>query len=121
MASEAIPELSERGLAIYEEKLKPILEPGQNNRYIATHVPTEDYAVAASSGDAMREILKRHPVDGQLVIRKIGSEPEPDLAARALGGHPAAPAGRKNLPRSGSRPLSTLRNLGCYNGLLGVE
>src|SRR5688572_23102958 len=86
MSDESIPELSQRGLAIDDEKLRPILEPVENNRYVAIHVPTEDYAVGASSDDAMREILRRHPVDGQLVIRKIGPEPDYGMAARVLAG-----------------------------------
>jgi len=32
----------------------------------------------------MREILKRHVVDGQLVLRKIGPEPNYGLATRVL-------------------------------------
>ncbi len=86
MATETLSDLSKRGLAIYEEKLKPVLEPQYNNHYVAIHVPTEDYAVGRYSGDAMREILTRHEVDGQFVIRRIGPEPEYGLIARYLAG-----------------------------------
>ncbi len=84
--NDGLNELSRRGLAIYETKLKALLEPEQNNKFVAIHVDSEDYAVARSSGDAMRAILKRHEADGRLVIRKIGSEPEYGLAARILAG-----------------------------------
>ncbi len=77
--------LSRRGLAVYDEKLKPILEPEFDKKFVAIHVDTEDYAVAASSGDAMRAIRRRHP-DGWLVMKRIGNEPEWGLAARLLVG-----------------------------------
>ena len=86
MPSETLTDLSQSGLAIYDRKLKAILEPDQNNRYVAIHVPTEDYAVGRSSGDDMREIRKRHPVDGQLVIRMMGPEPDYGMASRVLAG-----------------------------------
>lgn len=86
MADDALSDLSRRGLAIYDAKLRAILEPEQNNRYVAIHVPTADYAVGPSSGDAMRAMLQRRPADGQLVIRRIGPEPDYGLAARALAG-----------------------------------
>ena len=76
--------LSNRGLAIYE-KLKPILEPRYDRKFIAIHVETEDYEVADSTGDAMRSIRKRHP-EGFLLMMKIGNEPEWGLAARLFGG-----------------------------------
>lgn len=77
--------LSERGLAIYENKLKPLLEPLHDNEFVSIHVETEDYALGTSSGDAMRTIRRRHP-QGWLVMLKIGGEPEWGLAARLLVG-----------------------------------
>jgi len=86
MPEDTLTQLSRRGLAIYEEKLKASLEPDQNGRFVAIRVQTGDYAVGRSSSDATRQILKVHPPDGQLVIRKIGPEPEYGLAARYLAG-----------------------------------
>ena len=86
MANPVLSDLSRRGLAIYDERLRATLEPEQNGRYVAIHVPTGDYAVGSSSGEAMREMLKRRPADGQLVIRRIGPEPDYGMAARALAG-----------------------------------
>jgi hypothetical protein len=83
MTDEEHEALSNRGLAIYEEKLKPILEPKFDKKFVAIHVDTEDYAVADSSGDAMRAMRKRRP-EGRLVIMRIGNEPEWGLAARLL-------------------------------------
>ena len=94
MRSGTLPDLSERGLAIYEDKLKAILEPEMSGQYVAIHVPSSDFAVGRSSGDAMREILNRHPVDGQLVIRKIGPEPDYGMVARVLAGEMLADSRR---------------------------
>lgn len=77
-------ELTNRGLAIYE-KLKPVLEPEYDRKFVAIHVETEDYEVASSTGNAMRAIRKRH-AEGFLLMMKIGNEPEWGLAARLFGG-----------------------------------
>ena len=81
-----LSELSRHGLAFYDEKLKPLLEPDQNGQFVAIHVPSGDHAVGPTSAHATRQLLKAHPPDGQLVIRKIGPEPEYGLAARYLAG-----------------------------------
>ena len=86
MASTVASDLVERGLELYARKVAAIFEPRKNNRYVAIHVPTEDFAVGLSSGDAMRGILKLHPQDGQVVIRRIGPDPDCGMAARVLAG-----------------------------------
>ncbi len=88
MTDEEHEALTNRGLSIYEEKLKSILEPEFDKKYVAIHVDTEDYSVANSSGDAMRAMRKRH-LAGRLVIMRIGNEPEWGLAARLLAGQMA--------------------------------
>ncbi len=75
--------LYQQGVAIYDEILKPILEPTYNKQYVAIHVASGEYAVAKSSGDAMRSMRKRQP-EGPLVIMQIGPEPEWGLAGRLL-------------------------------------
>ena len=85
ISEEEAEALSERGLAVYENKLKPVLEPLYRNQFISIHVETEDYALGTSSGDALRTIRQRHP-QGWLVTLKIGNEPEWGLAARLLVG-----------------------------------
>jgi hypothetical protein len=77
-------DIARRGLMIYESKLKPELEPEYNNQFVVIHVDTEDYAVGRTFSQAKREIRARHPVDGRLFARKIGSEPEYGLGARIL-------------------------------------
>ncbi len=81
-----LTDLSRQGLALYEAKIKALLEPQHDGQFVAIHVDTEDYAVGRSSSAATRALLKRHPVDGRLVVRKIGPEPEYGLAARLLAG-----------------------------------
>ena len=74
---------SQRGEAIYETKLRSVLEQNHRNEYVAIHVDSEDYALGKSSGDAMRAIRQRRP-DGHLVILHIGPEPEWGVASRLL-------------------------------------
>ena len=81
-----LTELSRQGLALYDTKLKPLLEPEHNGQFVAIHVDTGDYATGRSSSVATQALLKRHPIDGRLVVRKIGPEPEFGLAARLLAG-----------------------------------
>ncbi len=78
-----LEELDQLGAAIYE-KLKSLLEPEFDRKFVTIHVDTEDYAVGKNSSTATRSILERHPVDGRLYCRKIGNEPEYGLAARIM-------------------------------------
>ena len=78
-----LDDLSTRGQSLYEA-LKASLEPQFNNQYIAIHVDSQDQAIARTSSAALRAMRERHPADGRLYIRKIGSEPEYGLAARIL-------------------------------------
>lgn len=81
-----LEELDRLGSAIYE-RLKPLLEPEYNRKSVAIHVDSEDYVVERNSSSAMRAMLKIHPADGRLYIRKIGDEPECRLIARMQGGN----------------------------------
>lgn len=75
-------DLTQSGLAVYEAKPKALLEPKDDGKFVAIYVDTEDYEVAPSSGQATRALLRRHPIDGRIVVRKIGPEPEYGLLAR---------------------------------------
>ena len=81
----AMTELTRRGLALYDGKLKALLEPDHNNEFVAIEPDSEEYVIARSSGDAMRAMHKRYP-DRLMVLMKIGPEPEYGLAARILAG-----------------------------------
>ena len=82
--TDALEELTRRGLAIYDTKLKAKLEPDFDGRFVAIEPDTEAYAVADSSGNAMRAMHKTHPMKPVLLM-KIGPEPETELAIRILG------------------------------------
>ncbi len=69
-----LTDLSRQGLAIYDAKLKALLEPAQNDQFVAIHVDTEDYAVGRSSSAATQALLKRHPIDGRLAARLPAGE-----------------------------------------------
>jgi hypothetical protein len=86
-----LTELSQRGEAIYEKQLKSVLEKEHYNEYVVIHVDSGDYAVSKSFTIANREILARHPADGRLFGREIGTEPDRDFLARLIAteDHPA--------------------------------
>lgn len=50
-----------RGLAIYEERLKPLLEPHRNGQQVAICVEDGDYEVAPTSFEADQRLRTRHP------------------------------------------------------------
>ena len=76
-----LEKLADRAESIYENRLKPLLEPAHNNEFVAIHVESGDYAVASNFRAAKRIMLGRHAVDGKLVVMKIGPEPESDSLA----------------------------------------
>lgn len=85
LVSEAyLEEVAVRGRAIYDAKLKSLLEPAHNNEFVVIHVDTEDYAVGPTFTHAKREMRQRHPLDGRLMGMKIGAEPEYELAKRLI-------------------------------------
>lgn len=84
-----LEELLPRGLAIYEQTPQPFLEPEHNGEVVAIHPDSGDYAVAATSGAAMRAMRQRHPT-GQLLLHTIGPVTDPGLASRMLGRRPVA-------------------------------
>ncbi len=78
-------DLTRRGLAVYEAKLKARVEPAHTNEFIAIEPDTEEYAIADSTGNALRAMRKQQ-VKGPLFLMKIGPEPEYGLLARYLAG-----------------------------------
>ena len=76
-----LDERMQRADALYQDKLKAILEPEYNNKFIAIEPDSGEYAVADSTGNAMRAMHSRFP-SHPLLLKKIGPEPEYDLAAR---------------------------------------
>ncbi len=87
--NEAVSQAAQRGRAIYETKLKAILEPAENNRFVAIHPDSGEYMVANSTGEALRRMRGVQP-QGRLYFTKIGPEPEYGLSARILMAEMAA-------------------------------
>jgi hypothetical protein len=76
--------LSSDGMALYESKLREILEREHDGEYVAIHVDSGDYAVGGTFVAAARELRKRHEPDGRVFGRRIGNIPDYLLAARIL-------------------------------------
>lgn len=70
----------EAGVTLYETRLKAALEPGENGKAVAIHVPTGDYAVGPTHRDAARLLSESHPRDGQVVTLTIGPPTEQEIA-----------------------------------------
>ena len=79
----------EKGIRIYNERLKTILEPQHDKKYVVIHVDTGDYAINARRSRATLEMLSRHEPDGRLLAMRIGPTPESALATRLVGAHTA--------------------------------
>jgi len=72
-------------LCFYDLELKSRLEPEHDGEFVAIHHASHDYAVARTSGDAMRAIRAGHP-DGAILLHRIGlSAANAALATRMLG------------------------------------
>jgi hypothetical protein len=85
--------ISDKGRDWYA-RLRPEVEPAHQGAYIAIEVETGDFAVAGSSGDAMRELYRRHP-GASFYIRRVGDIAEPELASRLFAGGIATAPERK--------------------------
>ena len=79
--------LSRIGHALYEEKLKPILEPERNGQEVAIHLDTGDYEVAPRRSRPHFALRRRHP-EGGLILRMEVGPPRPDdmLTLRIMAG-----------------------------------
>lgn len=70
-----------RGQHIYEEKLKGVLEPEQNGRYVAIDPVTEKYFIADTSAQALGAAHDALP-HSRFFLARIGHQ-----AAHTIGGH----------------------------------
>jgi hypothetical protein len=74
---EVLAELSDRGMAIYNERLKAKLEPEFNGKVVAVHLDTGAYTVARNSSFARRALREKYP-DGVIMTLDIGPVPMDD-------------------------------------------
>jgi hypothetical protein len=64
-------EIGERGVRIYESKLRETLEPKFNGQFVAIDVDTGDYEISGEAADASDQLWERCP-DAQILIERIG-------------------------------------------------
>jgi hypothetical protein len=61
----------EQAVALYETRLKSVLEPEYNGKTVAVHIDTGDYAIGVNSSRARFALRDRHPT-GIIVTLDIG-------------------------------------------------
>ena len=88
LGNDELDEVSRRGLALYDEKLRSLLEPEHGGEVVAIHVDTGDYAVARNSPLARRELRARRP-EGMILTVDIGPVEALDRSARWLLASPS--------------------------------
>ncbi|MGI4792066.1 MAG: hypothetical protein ACRYFS_24855 [Janthinobacterium lividum] len=84
LSQQEMEQLSQRGWWIYEEKLKPILEPQDNGKVVAIHLDSGDYEVARNSPSASKAMRIRHP-SGLLMVTDIGPARMDSLTLHMMG------------------------------------
>lgn len=67
-------ELARVGEAIYEQQLRPLLEPHNNGQIVAIHLPSGDYFLGYSVLEATDHLRHKHPgaVRGEVYARGVG-------------------------------------------------
>ncbi len=64
-------EIGHRGSQIYQTKLRTILEPQFDGKFVAIDVESEEYEVADEAGEASDRLWARLP-DAQILIERVG-------------------------------------------------
>jgi len=64
-------EIGNRGVAIYESKLRSLLEPQCRGQFVAIDVESEDYEVASDADEASDRLWERRP-EAQILVERIG-------------------------------------------------
>ena len=64
-------EHARRGREIYQQRLRPVLDPGRRGEVVAIDVDSDDYEVAADTLTAANQLLARRP-DAQVWCERIG-------------------------------------------------
>ena len=73
----SIDEVCDRGEEIYEEKIKPLVEPQENGKFIVIDIESGDYELGEEMLPASRRLRERRP-DSVRFGAKVGC----DLAYR---------------------------------------
>lgn len=63
--------IGERGLSIYQAKLRHQLDPSAHGKFVAIDVETEEYELAEEAADAADKLWAKCP-DAQVYVERIG-------------------------------------------------
>lgn len=66
-----IDEIARRGTELYESKIRPLVESGNDGRILCIDIETGDYAVADEGLVASSELIAKNP-DSQIWCLRIG-------------------------------------------------
>ena len=83
--------LSDAAWAIYNTRLKVLLEPDYIGQVVAIHPDSGDYEVARSSPLAWKPLKKRHP-EGLIAVLDIGPVPVHNALSLRNAGFSACPS-----------------------------
>ena len=68
--SQTIPgDLPARGSAIYEQKIRPLVEPREYGQFVVIDVFSGDYEIDKRDADATSRLLERHPAAMTWAVR----------------------------------------------------
>jgi hypothetical protein len=65
-------EVIEQGRQIYRDRLKTLLEPGENGRFVAIEATSRGYFVGGTGGEALQAAHEAMP-HSQFYLKRIGS------------------------------------------------
>jgi hypothetical protein len=71
--------IEERGQALYDERLRKILESEHSGEAVAIHLSSGDYVVHRNWATAMRQLRRQHP-DGEVYTLFIGPPTPAEIA-----------------------------------------
>ncbi len=64
-------EFARRGTELYEQRIRPLVEPGNRDRFVLIDIETGDYQVADDPLEASQLLIARRP-EAQLWCVRIG-------------------------------------------------
>jgi hypothetical protein len=67
----SMEELDRRGSELYEQKIRPLVQPGNHGRIVAIDIESGEYYVADEVLEACQPLIDRNP-DAQLWAARIG-------------------------------------------------
>ena len=79
LISDEAQQRSNAALSFYDERLKPLLEPQENGRMVAIHLPSGEYLIEDTYPCALQALRELHPA-GMIIALHIG----PSLQAPAI-------------------------------------